>query len=305
MSKKIYPVLCGGTFFSLLLGARGQRTSKRDNAGGKTDGLLQTELFIELVRIIKPAFNPPSKLPTLKKNVGRYRQCDDNGGTYFAAVFESDYDINKFDERMINEYNQVLSNMCILVTRFIGEDKIEWLVKALIEVIESDKNIADDIKFNIYEKAMTKLELLSGNEIYIPSFLLGIWHYIVMNVKDNTVGKDTFNTWHRKKGETNSIWVFNSDIGSGIKRKITILPFSNTTNDNISVESSNTAEEQTTEQDEPFMEGGDPFEEQSTADPTPTTNQIINSPAVFFNSGEKCIQINNTGTLNIDRGGKT
>ena len=46
------PRLCGGTFFTLLLEAREQRTSKRNNADGKTDGLSQPELLIELVRIL-------------------------------------------------------------------------------------------------------------------------------------------------------------------------------------------------------------------------------------------------------------
>lgn len=56
MSIIDFPRLCGGTVFILLLAARGQRTAKRDNANGKTDGLSQPELLIELVRIIKPSF---------------------------------------------------------------------------------------------------------------------------------------------------------------------------------------------------------------------------------------------------------
>jgi len=39
MSNNDFPVLCGGTFFTLMLAARLQRTSKRNNADGATDGL--------------------------------------------------------------------------------------------------------------------------------------------------------------------------------------------------------------------------------------------------------------------------
>ena len=84
---KEFPVLCGGTFFALLLEARRPRTSKRDYADGKTDRLSQPELLIELMRIIAPSFRAPKKPSTLKKNVGGYRQCLDNGGSYFAVVF--------------------------------------------------------------------------------------------------------------------------------------------------------------------------------------------------------------------------
>jgi len=219
-----YPVLCGGTFFALLLEARRSRTSKRDNADGKTDGLSQPELLIELVRIIAPKFIAPKKPSTLKKNVGEYRQCLDNGGSYFSVVFES-FHVTRFDEKVKTSYDAVFTRMAVLVNRFIDENKAERLVKALLETIEGDANIPDDAAFYINEKAMTKAELLDIDNVNLPSFLLGIWHYIAMNVRDNTVGQATFERWHIKKGETNSEWVFVSKIGRGIKRGITILPF--------------------------------------------------------------------------------
>jgi hypothetical protein len=201
MSTIDFPRLCGGTFFTLLLEARGQRTAKRDNAFGSTDGLSQPELLIELVKIIKPAFNPPLKNSTLKKNVGGYRRCEDNGGSYFAAVFESDTDKNAFQERFENDYENVLGAMTILVLRFLDNSKSEWLVKALIETIKNDSTIAAGQKLYIEGQEIKTSELDSINKVSLPSFLLGIWHYIVMSIDDNTVGKDTFAAWHKKKGE--------------------------------------------------------------------------------------------------------
>ena len=206
-----YPVLCGGTFFALLLEARRSRTSKRDNADGKTDGLSQPELLIELMRIIAPSFRAPKKISTLKKNVGGYRQCLDNGGSYFAAVLDF-FSVARFDESFKTNYDTVLARMSALVKRFIDENKAERLVKALLETIEGDTNITEDAAFYINEKAMTKAELLDIDNVHLPAFLLGIWHYIAVNVTDNTVGQVTFERWHIKKGETNSEWVFNSRI---------------------------------------------------------------------------------------------
>lgn len=266
------PRLCGGTFFTLLLEAREQRTSKRNNADGKTDGLSQPELLIELVRIIKPSFNPPVKISTLKKNVGGYRKCEDNGGTYFAAVFESS-DVDAFDLRIKSEYHNVVSAMSELIERFISDDKVEWLFKAFLEVIEKDISI--DKSFIIEGKQMLKSEVLNVDNISLASFALGVWHYVVMNVKDNTVGQATFNNWHTKKGDTNSEWVFNSDIGTEIKRAITIIPFlgksAGTATDGYDFIDKNEAEIE----DEPHI-----FEE-TAEQPKSTTQQVIINGNVF------------------------
>ena len=87
---------------------------------------------------------------------------------------------------------------------------------------------------------------------------------------------------------------YTGNDGSSIKQDITItMP----TIESVEVEAS-------AAEDESYAEYSNPYEE-PTPDPAPNiTNQTINAPAVFFNSGANAIQINNTGTLNIDRGGK-
>ena len=59
-------------------------------------------------------------------------------------------------------------------------------------------------------------------------------------------------------------------------------------------------------EDDEDAEYDEPPIDESAPDPTPNvTNQIINAPAVFFNSGANVMQINNTGTINFDRSGKS
>ena len=53
--KKEY-VLCGGTFFTLLLRARKQRIAARRNAEGESDGLSDQDVFEGLQIIIKRIF---------------------------------------------------------------------------------------------------------------------------------------------------------------------------------------------------------------------------------------------------------
>lgn len=258
MPSDDYPVLCGGTFFSLLLNAGKSRTSKRGNTKGETDGLSQPELLIELVKVIKPKFDPPEKESTLKKNVSNYRQCKDNGGSYFSVVFESN-DVNVFDERLKNDYCGAHSDMAVLAARFIGEDKAEWLVKALLETI--NKSVTDKAVFIMGGQNMSKAELMEIDDVDIPTFVLGVWHYIVMEVRDNTVGQATFAAWHTKKGDANSEWVFTGIIGSKIKRNITIRPF----RDIVSQSSASNGEAVT--QDEPFInEEADAFADEQNID---------------------------------------
>lgn len=289
MIKTEYPVLCGGIFFTLLLEARVQRTSKRNNANGKTDGLNQTELLVELFKIIKPTFSPPEKKSTFKKNVSGYKMCADNGGTYFSYVLESN-DIELFNERMSKEYNQVLSSTSILVKRFIDYDKAEWLIKALFEVIKKDNNIPSNIGFNIQGKIKTKHDLLNDSEICLPSYLLGIWHYIVMKVKDNTIGKNTFINWHLKKGDANSTWVFKSNIGNEMKQKIVILPFSCTANEPIF----DNTYKQVTEQNGTYSY------KKNTDSSSASKDVLIDKYMMFSQSGNNNIQVGSIDSITIN-----
>ena len=278
MNSFDYPVLCGGTFFTLMLEARKDRTSKRGNAVGDTDGLSQVELFIELTRMIKPTFSPPAKESTLNKNVGSYRQCADNGGTYFAAVFESN-DVEIYDERMNNEYIGELSRTHALTERFISEEKAEWLIKAIIDVISADE-ATKEASFIIDGKSLSRNEVMNIDSVTLPGFILGVWHYVTQKVKDNTVGQTTFAKWHRKKGEINSEWLFDSDIGNGIKRKITVLPFEPMTPDSSIDEQSDPVCNEYCESDEPFI-----IDESSESEPEQSqTNQTVIIKGNLYNA---------------------
>lgn len=56
MSNIVYPVLCGGTFFTLVLEARRQRTSKRSQHAGELDGLSQPKTLAGLGRVVYPEY---------------------------------------------------------------------------------------------------------------------------------------------------------------------------------------------------------------------------------------------------------
>jgi hypothetical protein len=75
--------------------------------------------------------------------------------------------------------------------------KDERLVKALIDLIEQDDSIKPDEGFYIEEtgQKIKKTALGGLKEVYLPAFLLGVWHYAVVNRKNNKVGQITYDEW--------------------------------------------------------------------------------------------------------------
>jgi hypothetical protein len=74
------------------------------------------------------------------------------------------------------------------------------LARRLIEMIVSDKGepaIPDDYQFAISKDgtSVTKMELATVPNIYLPAFLLSIWKFIVTERKDNCVGAATVASW--------------------------------------------------------------------------------------------------------------
>jgi hypothetical protein len=76
------------------------------------------------------------------------------------------------------------------------------LVKALIDLIEQDDSIQPNEEFYIEENGgkIKKTALGGLNDVCLPAFLLGVWHYVVVNRKDNSVGKATYDDWCPENG---------------------------------------------------------------------------------------------------------
>jgi hypothetical protein len=122
-----------------------------------------------------------------------------------------------------------------------------------------------------------------------------------VNRIDNATGRSTYDDWCKPGRSSNTRESFESDIGSGITRPIKLIASED------AIDPADSAEPRTSAaiEDEPYDEYSEPYVEQPTSEPNPhIVNQTINAPAVFFNSGANVMQINNTGTINIDRGGK-
>lgn len=238
------PRLCVGTFFVLVLRALKQRNSVREHFKGERDGLSDTEVMIGLIKVINPDYVSP-KYSGMKNIVSGLKQCRLSKGEY--VPFDEIQEISAFDKRVREDYHKALSDMNEFVEGFIDTGisvhKDENLVKALIDLIQKDETIQDDDSFFISENGeqKKKAELNGLKMVCLPAFLLGVWHYTVLNRKDNTIGKDTYNEWCPANGGGNRRYV--GDMGRQITWNIEIyIPTldTETGNENVAIENHGT-----------------------------------------------------------------
>ena len=281
--------LCGGIFFILFLQARKPRKKAREHYAGEKDGLSEPEVLIGLSKVVVPDLPEPnqSMKPTFKGNTSDYKSCKGFGGTYLP--FKDNAAIDAFDKRIKEDYESSLIEMEKVVSEFIdvrgSTKKDERLVKALIEAISCDDSIEDEQLFFVFENgsAITKAQLINTSNICLQSFLLGIWHFVVVNRKDNKVGKDTYDIWcpPNNGAERN----FKAVLGESISNKIK-LTYSNTVVHEVEVE---------------IVEETSSDDRESKREST-NANQTVNNPVVFNQYGNNNMQIANVGVLNINKG---
>jgi len=220
-----YPQLCGGTFFALLLQAVKQRIKARQHIVGERDNLSETDVLFGLIRVTYPEFRKPAE-STFKTNTSDYKKCKISDGAYLPFSVASV--IDSFDSRVKYEYRNQLKAMSDFVDNFlevgtsVGKDK--RLVKALIELVATDKSIEEQQQFfsSVDGKPILKNELVELSEVYLPAFLLGIWHFIIVYRKDNSIGADTYLKWHKPPELPRGTWTFIGSNGASITRNIKI-----------------------------------------------------------------------------------
>lgn len=192
MSKeKIDLRLCGGVFFELILKARKQRIKARETISGSSDGLSNTNCLKSLIRIFNPEYIEPVQ-STFKQNTSQYKKCAMSKGTYLP--FAEKTIIDNFDKGIKVSYSDYLDRMYSFVMDYLDtEGKARVLCEELLSLIEADTSILKEQEFYCLSDGdvIRKNELLTCNSICFEAFLLGIWHFILINRSDNLVGKTT------------------------------------------------------------------------------------------------------------------
>lgn len=193
--------LCGGTFFTLLSHARLPLLSKAENYAGNKSGRTEPELLWALTRVVRPdmPLKPNIAEKSLKDGTHDFKACISWGHGCFDLGNQSVQ--RAFDERIRTQYKATLALMAEVVKEFIdvgsSTKKDEYLVKALVEVLNDDDEIEEDKLLYVLEdgRPLTKQEVCTAHEICLQPFLLGLWHYVLTTRGTNTVGKETYDTW--------------------------------------------------------------------------------------------------------------
>jgi hypothetical protein len=224
MTTVYYPILCGGTFFTLLLEARKARVGKKAQIYACQDELSEMRLLVELVKIIYPEYEETSNRKVQSTITSDYKTCHNNGSN---LPFGRKAVIDAFDDRIHSDYQQLFKLMTIYVNRFIdigGSIKADVrLVKALMDLIYSDQSIRNDERFFVCgnDSPLTKKQVCLMTSVCLPAFLLGIYHYIVMNRPINTIGRETINKWCPENNSRRRIYT--GSMGSNITQEIIVI----------------------------------------------------------------------------------
>lgn len=223
MTTYEYPRLCGGTFFTLVLQARRQRMKAREHYSGDSDGLSDPEVLVGLIKVINPDYIDPGK-ENLKSTVNNYKACKTSNSTYLP--FDDEQIISTFDTVVRSDYQTALNGMIGFVVDFLDVSKVVHkdanLVRAIVDLIQQDKSIEPETEFYIGKNGEKKEKVALGDlkDVCFPSFLLGIWHYVVVNRKDNGIGKKTYDAWCPSSGGGQR--KYTAHMGEGILEGLTI-----------------------------------------------------------------------------------
>ena len=180
--------LCGGTFFTLFLRCRIKAKSPS-----------QGDCFNALMKIYDPSY-----IPVIGQNAqtipSRFKTCDPLLKSEYIRLGDPILS-RSFSTRFDSDYFSLLKELRdFMEGKFYTDDTGDWLISALLELIEEDIEISDDTLFFISpnHRGSTKEELKTKPNHYFFCFLLGIWHYICTTPMKPDAGRYTYLSWTNK-----------------------------------------------------------------------------------------------------------
>lgn len=285
MTNTGYPRLCGGTFMTLVLQALLQRKKAREHYKGESDKLNDPDVLVGLITVINPDYVDPGKA-ALKTKANDYKSCKLSTGQYLP--FGDRLAVEVFDQRVHEDYLSARNDMSNFVSNFLetgtklGKDI--RLVKALIDLVEQDGSIKDEAEFLIGQEGQVVRKdcFKSLDRVCLPSFLLGIWHFIVVNRKNNKIGRETYDAWCPQSG--GGTRVYDGHMGEKITKVIEVYTL------NLK-EDEPTGENDTEEINEQVEENVNGKQDEERCAGTAPNLQQINNPFTFVQYGNNNTQI--------------
>ena len=122
--------------------------------------------------------------------------------------------MKNFNTSVVNNDDKILKEVAKVTETIIDREQnnAEMLIGRVLYVILHDNHIEDATYFFITPngQGVTKKDILKTKKFYLPSFILGIWHYIVMtgvkknDKKPSEEARFTYSEFYVKNGENHS-----------------------------------------------------------------------------------------------------
>jgi hypothetical protein len=215
-----HPVLCGGTFLTLILQSRKPTASRRQRTQEETDIFREPDVLFELIKIVQPDYIRPAG-NTFRTYTTNYKKC--SGYTPDDLKFGNDSVISAFLVRLETDYATELKKMTEFINKYIDvgttAQKDVLLVKSLIELIRDDADIQATKQFAVCKDGslVDKKALVGITEVYLPAFLLSVWKFIVTEKKENSIGAQTISAWQHPTVQGRYVGIDGSTIKQEIK----------------------------------------------------------------------------------------
>lgn len=184
--------LCGGTLITLLLRAR-----KTQGDNKPKEKFSEPETFAALVEAIT-GYKWSPELKTLQSMTSNYRNCS---SSVSSIPLEDASVAAQYDVAVQYDFSTVNKRMEAFVTNHLDQFRATIFVKSVIELIRDDSSIPLGQFFfmNGSDRPTTKHQLEVQCEVAIAPFLVGIWHFILVNRRgNNALGLSTLDKWAPK-----------------------------------------------------------------------------------------------------------
>ena len=216
MGENKVPYLCGGVLFFLLTQATLPDGSARDHQSGVKDEHKEPILMTDLIYTFTGSRNYGAA-----KDTSKYKDCLTEGGSNIP--FDDIAKCTTYENLVVKDYAAALQRMDDFVGWHIDPEMKTWLVKALLEIIENDRDIdEDDILYICADGAgISKREIRNKRDFDLSSFLVGVLHFVLSQRRGmNSLGIPTLDLIGEKKSR--KARKYTGHLGGVITRKIEV-----------------------------------------------------------------------------------
>ena len=222
MSNEHYPYLCGGILLNLLIESKKTSITSKENLNGKKFSITDPTMLKGLLKLVTGE-DLVEQGGTFKKETSLYKNCKSNGK---SVIPFSDYStIDIFKNRVKYDCWQLMDDCIYFVDTYLSEKKLEWLTKALFEIIINDPFISENTIFKVTKtKKVNKRDLKDVSNVDIEIFLISVLMHIIYEKQDNTLGRETLNKYFTQNG-SHTKWELAHNIGKTIEKKLEIKRF--------------------------------------------------------------------------------